>query len=140
MMGDVNGGDAANNALQRDVYVGGTDTWIKLLDGEGLTVRGSNTTIHVEIPAEGFSTSHPVFDIKKIGFQSNHRLRIEVTAESSKMNKGVRYTLFRCSTGNSCQSSQIDWIYDPNVIKIDTLVSGEVGVIVKDPGLKIFVR
>ena len=141
MMGDANGGDAANNALQRDVYVGGTDTWIKLLDGEGLTVRGSNTTIHVEIPAEGFSTSHPVFDIKKIGFQSNsHRLRIEVTAESSKMNKGVRYTLFRCSTGNSCQSSQIDWIYDPNVIKIDKSVSGEVGVIVKNPGLLIFVR
>ena len=141
MMGDANGGDAANNALQRDVYVGGTDTWIKLLDGEGLTVRGSNTTVHVEIPAEGFSTSHPVFDIKKIGFQStSHRLRIEVTAESSKMNKGVRYTLFRCSTGNSCQSSQIDWIYDPNVIKIDKSVSGEVGVIVKNPGLMIFVR
>lgn len=141
MMGDGDGSNADNNALRRDVYVGGADTWIKLLDGEGLTVRGSNTTVHVEIPAEGFSTSHPVFDIKKIGFQSiSHRLRIEVTAESSKMNKGVRYTLFRCSTGNSCQSSQIDWIYDPNVIKIDKSVSGEVGVIVKDPGLKIFVR
>jgi hypothetical protein len=141
MMGDGDGGKADNNALRRDVYVGGADTWIKLLDGEGLTVRGSNTTVHVEIPAEGFSTSHPVFDIKKIAFQTtSHRLRIEVTAESSKMNKGVRYTLFRCSTGNSCQSSQIDWIYDPNVIKIDKSVSGEVGVIVKNPGLMTFIR
>jgi hypothetical protein len=141
MMGDGDGSKADNNALRRDVYVGGADTWIKLLDGEGLTVRGSNTTVHVEIPAEGFSTSHPVFDIKKIAFQTtSHRLRIEVTAESSKMNKGVRHTLFRCSTGNSCQSSQIDWIYDPNVIKIDKSVSGEVGVIVKNPGLMIFVR
>jgi hypothetical protein len=141
MMGDGDGSKADNNALRRDVYVGGADTWIKLLDGEGLTVRGSNTTVHVEIPAEGFSTSHPVFDIKKIAFQTTiHRLRIEVTAESSKMNKGVRYTLFRCSTGNSCQSSQIDWIYDPNVIKIDKSVSGEVGVIVKNPGLMTFIR
>ena len=141
MMGDGDGSKADNNALRRDVYVGGADTWIKLLAGDGLTVRGSNTTVHVEIPAEGFSTSHPVFDIKKISFQTaNHRLRVEVTAEPSKMNKGVRYTLFRCSAGNSCQSSQIDWIYDPNVIKIDTSVSGEVGVIVKNPGLMIFVR
>jgi hypothetical protein len=105
-----------------------------------LFVRGTNTTIHVEIPAEGLSTSHPVFEQPNINFENWAKIRVEVTAEPSNMNKGVRYTLFRTTSDNSCQDSKINWIYDPNVIKIDTSVSGEVGVIVKDPGLKIFVR
>ena len=41
MMGDGNGSDAANNALKRDIYVGGTDTWVKVSENRGFWVPGS---------------------------------------------------------------------------------------------------
>lgn len=133
MMGDANGADAVNNALKRDIYVGGTDTWVKVSASNGFWVRGSNTTMRVHVPAEGFSTSHPVFDLNKIVYGSDaHRLRIEVTAdEPTAQANGVWYTLFKCSGDDSCRSDQIEWIVpdsDDVSIKIDKSVEKEVRI------------
>jgi hypothetical protein len=140
MMGDLSGNNAANNAYKRDVYVGGTDTWVRVTQNNGFYVRGSNTTIHVEIPVEGFSTSHPVFDVPKIQFEGSRHLRIEVTADPQLARCGGTYTLFRTSADNSCHSGLIDWIYDPALIAIDKSVSKEVHVRVKRLGGIIIVR
>lgn len=140
MMGDLSGNNAANNAYKRDVYVGGTDTWVRVTQNNGFYVRGSNTTIHVEIPVEGFSTSHPVFDVPKIQFEGSRHLRIEVTADPQLARCGGTYTLFRTSADNSCHSGLIDWIYDPALIAIDKSVSREVHVRVKRLGGIIIVR
>ena len=133
MMGDANGGDPVNNALKRDIYVGGTDTWVKVSASNGFWFRGSNTTIRVHIPAEGFSTSHPVFDLNKIVYGSaDHRIRIEVTAdEPTVAAAGTWYTFFRCSGDDSCRSDQIEWIVpesDDVSIKIDKSVEKEVRI------------
>ena len=131
MMGDGSGGNASNNANRRDVYVGGTDTWVKVTQSNGFYVRGSNTTIHVEIPAEGFSKAHPVFDLPRISFESSRHVRVAVTADPRLTEKGGTYTLFRTSLDDSCHSAGIDWIYDPAVIDIDKSVSKEVRIKVK---------
>ncbi len=140
MMGDLSGNNAANNAYKRDVYVGGTDTWVRVTQDNGFYIRGSNTTIHVEIPAEGFSTSHPVFDIPKIHSEGSRHIRVEVTADQKLMGRGGTYTLFRTSADNSCHSAVIDWIYDPDVIAIDKSVSKELHIRVKQRGVTVIVR
>ena len=146
MMGDANGSDAANNALKRDIYVGGTDTWVKVSDSNGFWFRGSNTTIRVHIPAKGFSTSHPVFDLNKIVYGSaDHRIRIEVTAdEPTVAAAGTWYTFFRCSGDDSCRSEQIEWIVpesDDVSIKIDKSVEKEVRIRVnRKRGLMIIIK
>ena len=131
MMGDASGGNAGNNANERHVYVGGTDTWVRVTQDNGFYVRGSNTTIHVEIPAEGFSKAHPVFDLPRISFESSRHVRVAVTADPRLTEKGGTYTLFRTSLDDSCHSAGIDWIYDPAVIDIDKSVSKEVRIKVK---------
>lgn len=146
MMGDGDGSIAANNALKRDIYVGGTDTWVKVSDSKGFWVRGSNTTMRVHVPAEGFSTSHPVFDLNKIVYGSaEHRLRIEVTAdEPTERADRACYTLFKCSGDDSCRSDQIEWIVpdsDVALIKIDKSVEKEVRIRVsRKHGLAILVK
>ncbi len=140
MLGDGSGNNDSNNAYKRDVYVGGTDTWVRVTADNGLYVRGSNTTIHVEIPAEGFSTSHPVFELKKINFEKSRHIRVAVTADSRLSAKGGTYMLFRTSSDNSCHSAGIDWIYDPAVIEIDKSVSKELRIRVKRLGGIILVR
>ena len=140
MMGDGGGNDPVNNAYKRDVYVGGTDTWVRVNASNGFYVRGTNTTIHVEIPAEGFSTSHPVFDLPKIYFQTGRRLRVEVTVDPKIKRDGSVYTLFRTSADDSCQSSSIDWVYDPQVIDIVKSGNNEVRVRVKRQGFMITVH
>ena len=140
MMGDLSGNNAENNAYKRDVYVGGTDTWVRVTQDNGFYIRGSNTTIHVEIPAEGFSTSHPVFDIPKIHSEGSRHIRVAVTADSRLAQRGGTYTLFRTSADNSCHSAVIDWIYDPALIAIDKSVSKEVRVRVKRRGWSIIIR
>ncbi len=137
MMGDGDGSIAANNALKRDIYVGGTDTWVKVTASNGFWVRGSNTTIRVHVPAEGFSTNHPVFDLNKIVYGSAaHRLRMEVTAEKPLAQAdGVWYTLFRCSGfADSAYSDQMEWIVpesDLVKIEIDKSVGNEVRIRVR---------
>ena len=134
MMGDANGADAANNALKRDIYVGGTDTWVKVTASNGFWVRGSNTTMHVHVPAEGFSTSHPVFDLNKIVYGSDeHRLRVEVTAERPLAQAdGTWYTLFKCSGfSSSAYSDQMEWVVpesDQVKVEIDKSVGNEVRI------------
>ena len=140
MMGDSNGSNAANNAYKRNVYVSGTDTWVRVTQDNGYYVRGSNTTIHVEIPAERFSTSHPVFDVPKICFEGSRHVRIEVTADPQLAQRGGTYTLFRTSADNSGLSGLIDWIYDPALIAIDKPVSKELRVRVKRLGGIIIFR
>ena len=140
MMGDLSGNNAENNAYKRGVYVGGTDTWVRVTQDNGFYIRGSNTTIHVEIPAEGFSTSHPVFDIPKIHSEGSRHIRVAVTADSRLAQRGGTYTLFRTSADNSCHSAVIDWIYDPALIAIDKSVSKEVRVRVKRLGGIIIFR
>jgi len=141
MMGDGSGNDAGNNAYERHVYVGGTDTWVKVTQDNGFFVRGINTTIHVEVPAEGFSTDHPVFDLPAITFQTGStRIRIEVTADPKLTGKGGTYTLFRTAKDNSCQWNYIDWVYDPDVIVLDKSVPHEVRVRVKRLGGVIIFR
>ena len=140
MMGDGSGNNAENNAYKRDVYVGGTDTWVRVTQSNGFYVRGSNTTIHVEIPAEGFSTSHPVFDIPKVYFEGGRHIRVAVTADPRLLGRGGTYTLFRTSADNSCHSDGIEWIYDPDFIAIDKSVSKEVRVRVKQLGGIIIFR
>jgi hypothetical protein len=140
MMGDSSGNNASNNANKRDVYVSGTDTWVRVTQDNGFYIRGSNTTIHVEIPAEGFSTSHPVFDIPKIHSEGSRHIRVAVTADPQLLWRGGTYTLFRTSADNSCHFVVIDWIYDPAVIEIDKSVSKEVRVRVKRRGWSIIIR
>ena len=147
MMGDANGADAANNALKRDIYVGGTDTWVKVSASNGFWVRGSNTTMRVHIPAEGFSTSHPVFDLNKIVYGSGeHRLRIEVTAdEPVEQANGTWYTLFKCSGfSDSAYADQIEWILPDSgmvSVKVDTSVSNEVRICAKHRnGMTVILR
>ena len=146
MMGDANGADAANNALKRDIYVGGTDTWVKVSASNGFWVRGSNTTMRVHVPAEGFSTNHPVFDLNKIVYGSDaHRLRVEVTAdEPTEEADRACYTLFKCSGDDSCRSEQIEWIVpDSDVvsIKIDKSVEKEVRIRVsRKCGLTLIIK
>ena len=146
MMGDANGGDPVNNALKRDIYVGGTDTWVKVSASNGFWFRGSNTTIRVHIPAKGFSTSHPVFDLNKIVYgSSDHRIRIEVTADEPTFTAaGTWYTFFRCSGDDSCRSDQIEWIVpesDDVSIKIDKSVEKEVRIRVnRKRGLMIILK
>ena len=145
MMGDGNGGNAENNALKRDVYVGGTDTWVQVSASNGFWVRGTSTTLHVDIPSEGFSDSHPVFDLKKIVFGSeSHRLRVELSADKRLSGRPETYTLFRTSMDNSCQSEQIEWIVPDSemvAIGIDKSVPNEVRLRVKKRGeLKIIIR
>ena len=140
MMGDSSGNNALNNANKRDVYVSGTDTWVRVTQDNGFYVRGSNTTIHVEIPAEGFSMNHPVFNIPKIQFEGSRHLRIEVTADPQLAQRGGTYKLFRTSADNSCHSGLIDWIYDPALIAIDKSVSKELRIRVKRLGGIIIFR
>ena len=146
MMGDADGSDAVNNALKRDIYVGGTDTWVKVSASNGFWFRGSNTTIRVHIPAKGFSTSHPVFDLNKIVYGSaDHRIRIEVTADRpTEEASGTWYTFFRCSGDDSCRSEQIEWIVpesDDVSIKIDKSVEKEVRIRVnRKRGLMIIIK
>jgi hypothetical protein len=146
MMGDGSGGDPVNNALKRDIYVGGTDTWVKVSASNGFWFRGSNTTIRVHIPAKGFSTSHPVFDLNKIVYGSvDHRIRIDVTAdEPTVAAAGTWYTFFRCSGDDSCRSEQIEWIVpesDDVSIKIDKSVEKEVRIRVnRKRGLMIIIK
>lgn len=146
MMGDGSGGDPVNNALKRDIYVGGTDTWVKVSASNGFWFRGSNTTIRVHIPAKGFSTSHPVFDLNKIVYGSaDHRIRIEVTADRpTEEASGTWYTFFRCSGDDSCRSEQIEWIVpesDDVSIKIDKSVEKEVRIRVnRKRGLMIIIK
>lgn len=140
MMGDSSGNNASNNANKRDVYVSGTDTWVRVTQDNGFYIRGSNTTIHVEIPAEGFSTSHPVFDLPKIHSEGSRHIRVAVTADQKLMGRGGTYTLFRTSADNSCHSAVIDWIYDPAFIEIDKSVSKELRVRVKRLGGIIIFR
>ena len=140
MMGDASGGNAGNNANERHVYVGGTDTWVKGAQDNGFYVRGSNTTIHVEIPAEGFSKDHPVFDLPRISFESSRHVRIAVTVDPKLVGKGGSYWLFRTSTDDSCHSVGIDWIYDPEIISIDKSVSKELRIRVKQRGVTVIVR
>ena len=140
MMGDASGGNAGNNANERHVYVGGTDTWVKVTQDNGFYVRGSNTTIHVEIPAEGFSKAHPVFDLPRISFESSRHVRIAVTVDPKLVGKGGSYWLFRTSTDESCHSVGIDWIYDPEIIDIDKSVSKELHIRVKQRGVTVIVR
>ena len=137
MMGDANGADAANNALKRDIYVGGTDTWVKVTASNGFWVRGSNTTMRVHVPAEGFSTNHPVFDLNKIVYGSEaHRLRMEVMAERPVAKAdGVWYTLFKCSGfADNAYSDQMEWVVpesDQVKIEIDKSVGNEVRIRVR---------
>ena len=147
MMGDANGSDAANNALKRDIYVGGTDTWVKVTASNGLWVRGSNTTMRVHVPAEGFSTSHPVFDLNKIVYGSDaHRLRVEITAEEPvEQADGVWYTLFKCSGfSDSAYADQLEWVVpdsDKVSVKIDKSVGNEVRIRVnRKHGLMIILK
>ena len=140
MMGDASGGNAGNNANERHVYVGGTDTWVRVTQDNGFYVRGSNTTIHVEIPAEGFSKDHPVFDLPRISFESSRHVRIAVTVDPKLVGKGGSYWLFRTSTDDSCHSVGIDWIYDPEIISIDKSVSKELHIRVKQRGVTVIVR
>lgn len=140
MMGDASGGNAGNNANERHVYVGGTDTWVRVTQDNGFYVRGSNTTIHVEIPAEGFSKDHPVFDLPRISFESSRHVRIAVTVDPKLVGKGGSYWLFRTSTDDSCHSVGIDWIYDPEIIAIDKSVSKELRIRVKQRGVTVIVR
>ena len=140
MMGDGSGGNAGNNANKRDVYVSGTDTWVRVTQDNGFYVRGSNTTIHVEIPAEGFSMNHPVFNIPKIQFEGSRHLRIEVTADPQLAQRGGTYKLFHTSADNSCHSDLIDWTYDPALIAIDKSVSKELRVRVRRLGGIIIFR
>jgi len=117
MLGDGSGGDLKNNGYRRDVYVGGTNTYVKANGRDhGLYVRGSNTTFHVDIPAQGFSTAHPVFEFRKMTFNKDYRLRVEITsAEELSENGGGTYTLF---SGENAASDQVDYVYDPNRIKV----------------------
>ena len=137
MMGDGSGSDAANNALKRDIYVGGTDTWVKVSESRGFWVRGSNTTMHVHVPAEGFAVNHPVFDLNKIVYGGGeYRLRVEVTAEMPiAQADGTWYTLFKCSGfTDSSYSDQMEWIVpesDRVKIEIDKSVGNEVRIRVR---------
>lgn len=146
MMGDASGEDPVNNALKRDIYVGGTDTWVKVSASKGFWFRGSNTTIRVHIPAEGFSTSHPVFDLNKIVYGSaEHRIRIEVTADRpTEEASGTWYTFFRCSGDDSCRSDQIEWVThdtEQAVVKIDKSEEKEVRIRVsRKRGLMIILK
>ena len=140
MMGDASGGNAGNNANERHVYVGGTDTWVRVTQDNGFYVRGSNTTIHVEIPAEGFSKEHPVFDLPRIAFESSRHVRIAVTVDPKLVGKGGSYWLFHTSADDSCHSTGIDWIYDPDVVAIDKSVSKELHIRVKQRGVTVIVR
>lgn len=112
-------GDAGDN-LERHVYVSGSNSFIRAKSPStdyGLYVRGSNTTIHVSIPAEGLSKEHPLFEFNTLKFQAEQqRLKVEIEAdEALGLAGGGTYTLFK---GNNASSSHVDYIYNPTNIVV----------------------
>ena len=104
-------------------------------------IRGTNTTIHIDIPAEGLSADHPVFDLPKIGTENNAPpVRVVVSADTRLMAKGGTYTLFRTADNTCQQDDRLQWIYDPKMMQIDKSVANEVRVRVKRCGFLVMFK
>ena len=142
MLGDGGSSDAAIKAYPRDIYVSGTDTWVRVVNsGVSMYIRGTNTTIHIDIPAEGLSADHPVFDLPKIGTENNAPpVRVVVSADTRLMAKGGTYTLFRTADNTCQQDDRLQWIYDPKMMQIDKSVANEVRVRVKRCGFLVMFK
>jgi len=112
--------DAGDN-YERHVYISGSNTYVQATKGtsqfSGLYVRGSNTTLHVSIPAEGLSKDHPLFEFKTLSFQTDQqRLRVEIDADGQLgLNGGGTYTLFK---GTGASTIKVNYIYNPNDIAV----------------------
>lgn len=143
MMGDGSGNDAENNAYERHIYVSGSNTYVRALHPTyGIYVRGSNTTFHVDIPAEGFSTAHPVFEAPVFYRNYNAGLRIKITVDPELAARGGgTYTLFK---GKNAVFENDTFEYDPNLVEIigsGTEANAELKIRVKSKrGMVLLVR
>lgn len=115
MMGDASGGVETINNLERHVYVVGSNSWVKVSQSNGFYVRGKKTTIHFEIPKEGYSTEHAVFQIPKVTFESGRTLTVEVAVDPALCEAGGgKYELFSVAP----DADKCTYVCDPQLVRI----------------------
>ena len=137
------GGANSPDTFPRHLYISGTNTYVNATANKqyGLFARGEDITFHFDIPAEGYSTAHPVFEMSKFQRTNNNKgIKVKITVDPELARRGGgRYTLFKGTS--SYVSGQDVYEYDPKLVKLD-LQSGQVDVIVKSPkpGLMVIIR
>lgn len=117
MMGDSSGSANYENSSERHVYLGGTNTWLKNMNTSfgGFFARGTNTTVHVSIPAEGFSTEHAVIDVNGVSVESG-RLKIAIDVDPQlPVRGGGTYTLIE---SRNAIPDRIDFFYDHSLVSV----------------------
>lgn len=117
MMGDGSGSENYENSSERHVYLGGTNTWLKNMNTSygGFFARGSNTTVHVSIPAEGFATDHPVIEVNGVSVERG-RLKIAIAVDPQlPVRGGGTYALIK---SNNAIPDRIDFTYDPGLVSV----------------------
>lgn len=139
MLGD--GTAAALNAgYERYIYFGGTNTHVTVDESSnGLYFRSTNVTFNFDIPAEGFSTAHPVFEWAKS--TGSPQVKVNVTVDPQLCyNGGGEYVLLKGP--NATSDTQFSFSYDEKYVRlIKDATKNEVRVKAKNlAGLMIFIR
>ena len=118
MLGD-GGGVAPNIYYERALYIGGTNTHVVVDDSSnGIYFRCTNVTFNVDIPAEGFSTTSPVFQWTKASGQGDHIcVRVNVTVDPQLCyNGGGEYVLLKGPEATSETRFRLN--YDSRYVRI----------------------
>lgn len=118
MLGD-GGGVAPNIYYERALYIGGTNTHVVVDDSSnGIYFRCTNVTFNVDIPAEGFSTTSPVFQWTKASGQGDHIcVRVNVTVDPQLCyNGGGEYVLLKGPEATSETRFRLN--YDSRFVRI----------------------
>lgn len=145
MLGGYNS-NAITNAFERSICVSGTNTYVRSENAKyGIYFRGTNNTINVDIPAEGFSTAHPVFETPLFYIQNGFAAHVVITVDPAlAKNGGGEYVLFK---GKNAHSEEFDYVYDPETVELvrrgdNGDATAELVIMVKSSrkGLSVLVR
>ena len=115
MLGDGSG-QAPNTGYERYIYFGGTNTHVTVdASSNGLYFRSTNVTFNFDIPAEGFSSAHPVFEWATSSQTTLVKVNITVDPQLC-YNGGGEYVLLK---GPSATSSQhFSFNYDEKYVRL----------------------
>lgn len=139
MLGDGTG-EALNAGYERYIYFGGTNTHVTVdASSNGLYFRSTNVTFNFDIPAEGFSSAHPVFEWATSSQTTLVKVNITVDPQLC-YNGGGEYVLLKGPSATS--EKHFSFNYDEKYVRlIKDTTKNEVRVKAKNlAGLMIFIR
>ena len=139
MLGDGSG-QAPNTGYERYIYFGGTNTHVTVdASSNGLYFRSTNVTFNFDIPADGFSQTHPVFEWANSSQTTLVKVNITVDPQLC-YNGGGEYVLLKGPSATS--DKHFSFNYDEKYVRlIKDTTKNEVRVKAKNlAGLMIFIR